>query len=371
MCKFYICSNEILENFARIRKTVGKKVKVCAVIKANAYGFGARKVVQLLNSQADYFAVARLTEYLQVKDELNKPCLILTPLNEKESAIAIKNGAEITISAGSSLEKINNVAAEANIKARVHIKLDTGMNRFGIKIPEELNRLLTKIKSLENIEIVGAFSHLYSAEDAETSTSQRERFLAYKKVFESHKCRPIYHFANSEGAKNPLNHFDMVRIGYDLYAGKEPSWHKLVTSVGEIKELSKGEIVSYGGKFRARKNMRIAICLAGYADGVKRQLSSRGKVLINGQEAAILGNVCMDCFMADITGIEGAKVGDEVVIFGKSQEKYVSVCDVAKLCDTIPYEIYTSISQRVKRVYFWRKNASNCRQISGEKASKP
>ena len=110
--------------------------------------------------------------------------------------------------------------------------------------------------------------------------------------------------------------------------------------------------------------MKIAICLAGYADGVNRLLSRKGKVLINGQEAKILGDICMDCFMADITAIEGVKVGDEVVIFGKSGEKYISVCDVAKLCGTIPYEIFTSISQRVKRVYKWRKDAGYSWKVS-------
>lgn len=364
MCKFYICSNEILENFARVRKTVGKKIKICAVIKANAYGFGARKIVQLLNSQADYFAVARLTEFLQVKDELKKPCLILTPLSDKESAIAVKNSAEITITNHTNLQLIDRAAEESGTKARVHIKLDTGMNRFGIKNQEELKNLISSIKKHNNIEIVGAFSHLYEAENPNTSKQQRERFLDFKNIFLQSKLNILFHLANSEGLKEPENRFDMVRVGYELYGGKARSDHKFVSTVGEIKQLKKNEIVSYGGKFKAKKNTRIAICLSGYADGVKRILSNRGRVLINGQEAKIVGSVCMDCFMADITGIDGVKVGDEVVIFGKSYEKYISVCDVAKLCDTIPYEIYTSISQRVKRVYYWRRNAGYRGQIS-------
>ncbi len=369
MCKFIINTKELLASFTKAKARLLPKTKICLVVKANAYGFGQDKVCTLFNRLADYFAVARLSEFLKVREVTNKPCLILSPLTNREMSIAIKSGAEITLSSQTDIDFLEKVASSNNTFAKVHLKLDTGMNRYGIKSCEELASTLEKLKEKKHIKVVGAFSHLYNADDETITKKQREKFIEMKNIILQHGFSPIFHLASSHGIKDKESQFDMVRLGFDLYFS-QASKHKFVTYINEIKSVKEGETISYNGTFVAKSDMKIAVCAAGYADGVNRLLSNRGKVLIRGEEAKIVGNVCMDSFMADITDIEGAELGDEVVIFGKSGEKYISVCSVAQLCGTIPYEIYTNISLRVKRIYTWRNNASYSGKVWGKKTYK-
>lgn len=353
MCEFEINLKEILKNFNEVKNCLDENVKVCVVVKANAYGFGAGKICQLLNYKADYFAVARLCEFLKIREIVSKPVLILSPLSENEMRVAVSKNAEISISDVESLVQVNKIAKRKNKIAKIHVALDTGMNRFGIKTEVDLKKFLKLLKKMENVQVVGTFSHLYDAENEEKTSVQRDMFLKFKKMIEKQKFHPIFHFANSVGLKDKSNQFDMVRLGIDLYLSKNDK-HKLKSNILLVKEVKKGETISYGGTFRADKNMRIAICSGGYADGISRSLSSRGDVLISGKRASIVGTICMDVFMCDITEIEGVKVGDEVVIFGSQKESAISVCEIASKCDTISYEIFTRISERVKRVYRWR-----------------
>ena len=363
MCKFVINVKEILANLTKVKTFLPKNTKVCAVIKANAYGFGSVKMARLLSKSVDYFAVARLCEFMKINElNLKLPCLILSPLNEKENRVAIKNGAEITISTSTNIIDIQKHAEKNGQKAKVHIKLDTGMNRYGIKTERELTQLLKQLKLCKNIEVVGAFTHVYDARNSKNTLNQRHIFIRFRKIIESFGFKPLYHFANSIALRNKENCFDMVRLGFDLYSGKHISEHKFTTFIREIKSIEKGEIVSYNANFKAKKHMQIAVCGAGYADGISRKLSKKGFVLIEGERAKILGDICMDSFMVDVSNIPKAKIDSEVVIFGKSGESYISVCDIARICDTIPYEIYTNISQRVKRVYVWGKK---CRLLQG------
>lgn len=353
MCEFEINLKEILKNFNEVKNCLGGNVKICVVVKANAYGFGAGKICQLLNHKADYFAVARLCEFLKIREMVSKPVLILSPLSETEMKVAVSKNAEISISDVESLVKVNKISKSKNKIAKIHVALDTGMNRFGIKTENDLKTFLRTLKKMKNVQVVGAFSHLYDSENKEKTLVQREMFLKFKKLIEKQKFYPIFHFANSLGLKDKSNQFDMVRLGIDLYLSKN-DMHKLKANILLVKEVKKGETISYGGTFRADKNMRIAVCSGGYADGISRFLSSRGDVLISGKRSSIVGTICMDVFMCDITEIGGVKVGDEVVIFGSQKESAISVCEIASKCDTITYEIFTRISERVKRVYRWR-----------------
>ena len=364
MCKFIICSNEILDNLKEIKTKVNKNTLVCAVVKADAYGFGMVKVCELLKGSVDYFAVAKLSEFLKYKElEIDKPCLILSPLNIRELKIAINAGAEIGLFCEEDVSAIEGVCKKLNKKACVHIKVDTGMNRYGIKDEKELIHVLKKLRDSEYIKIVGCYSHFYNAEKTQILQKQIKIFEKFRKITLSFGFKPIFHIANSEGIKTKQSVFDMVRCGISLYQKDGLSEHKFVCEISQIKEIKKGEIVSYSGTFKAKKDMRIAICNAGYADGVNRLLSNRGEVIINNCKCKIVGNVCMDCFMVDVSKCNIIKKGDEVVVFGKVKELSISVCDVAKICGTIPYEIYTSISRRVKRVFRWRQYEHYNRKI--------
>ena len=353
MCEFVVNLKEILKSFDKAKSNLKKGVKVCTILKANAYGFGARKICGLLKLKTDYFAVARLSEFLKIRDLTTKPILILSPLNQNEIKVAIDQGGEISVGSVDNLKLVSAVAKNKHKVAKIHIVLDTGMNRFGFKSFTELEKMLDMAKELKNIQIVGAYSHIYDASNQESTIKQRDKFLEFKYQIEKHGFKPIFHFANSEGLKNKENQFDMVRLGFDLYFSASDC-HMFRANVLEIKNVMCGENISYSQAYSAPSDMRIAICSAGYADGVPRCLSSKGKVIVCGKEAKIIGRVCMDVFMCDISNIESVRVGDEVVIFGKQKQSSISVCQVAQNCDTIAYEIYTGISDRVKRVYKWR-----------------
>ncbi|MBQ7467083.1 MAG: alanine racemase [Clostridia bacterium] len=367
MCRFLIDLKAILDNFNKAKKKLGSGVEICVVVKANAYGFGAEKIAKLLEMQADCFAVARMSEFLKLKEyKIKKPVLILSPLLKNDMKIAIKNGAEITIASIESLLFALSYAKEQNTVAKVHLKVDSGMNRYGFKDLKEFKEALKLIKRSKYARLVGVYSHF--ADNAfDSAKSQFETFEAFKKIVLKSGLRPIFHMASSLALANKDYQLDMVRLGIDLYLSDR---HSFETEILQIKTIKSGEKVSYGGTFVAENDMKIAVCGAGYADGVSRKLSSLGEVIVNGKKAEIIGRVCMDCFMIDINNVD-AKVGDKVLIFGKMQENFISVCDVAKKCDTIPYEIYTGISARVKRVYHWGQYAGNFRKIQGQKAYKP
>ena len=272
--------------------------------------------------------------------------------------VAIKNGAELTVSSVESLKAVNDYAKSNKIIAKVHLKVDTGMSRFGFNDFKEFKTALKLVKKCEFISVNGVYSHFYDSDD-ETLEKQYVEFEKYRLLALKCKIKPIFHMASSSVLANKKYQFDMVRLGIDLYLSEN---HSFETNILQIKNLKAGDKVGYGGTFKAQKNMKIAVCGAGYADGVCRKLSVIGSVLIGDKIVPIVGRICMDCFMVDVSNID-AKVGDKVLIFGKMRENYISVCEVAHKCDTIPYEIYTNISSRVKRVYWWGDYAGNFRKI--------
>lgn len=352
MCEFVINLKEILNNFNRAKAKLEKNVKVCAVIKADAYGFGANKICQLLNIKADYFAVARLSEFLRIEKIAQKPILILSPLSERETKVAIERDAELSISSIERLRIANNIARAKHKKAKIHLVVDTGMNRFGLKTIAELKSFLKALNKLKNIELVGVYSHLFDAGDSQRTSLQNEKFNEFRSIILKFGFTPIFHLVNSIGLNDKQNQFDMVRLGLGIYHSKSNA-HCFKAQIVELKDILKGEYIGYSGTFIAERQMRVAVCSAGYADGVPLAISNCGQVLVNGQKANVVGRVCMDCFMCDVSGV-GCEIGDEVVIFGGQKESVISVCELAHRCGTIEYEIYTGISDRVKRVYKWR-----------------
>ena len=366
MSKFVIYLGEILKNLNSIKSAI-KKTKICAVVKANAYGFGYKKICYLLRNSVDYFAVSCLKEFLDYKElEINVPCLILSPLNKKDMLVAIENGAEITLTSVESLKCAQEIAKKKNRRVNAHLKLDTGLSRYGISDVQHLNRFLEALKNSNRVELIGVYSHALDGYNEKQTNLQIENFKRSIEIIRSKGYNPIKHFASTSLLNTKESLFDMVRIGFGLYYQNDKSNHRLESSIVEIKTLKKGQSVGYKSEFKAKKQTQIAICAIGYADGIPRNIVKHGYVLIKGVKCKVVA-IFMDSIAVNIGDNSFINVGDSVVFFGNIDQHRLSVCEMALNCDTIPYEIYSRISSRVKRIYKWRKNAGYNRKVSSKK----
>ena len=336
-------------NVLNLKSNLGRYTKICAVVKANAYGVGLEKVSKHLRNIVDYFAVARVYEAVKLRNYgIYSKILILSPIvDERQILLAIKYNTELTVNSLDELEKINRVAINAGEIAKVHLKVDSGMNRFGVKNLYEFKEILEVANSCYNISVVGLFSH-FAVSDEDSMNNQIQEFEKYIRFCHKKRFYPLVHMASSKQVSNRKCSYDMVRIGLNLYDNDD-----ILTFSGtilEVKELKKGEKLGYDQAFTANTSMTIACVDIGYADISVRKLSRTGQVLVNGKRCNIVGNVCMDCLFVDITDID-AHVGESVVLFGKQKENYISICEIAKGCDTINYDLLSSMSERVKRIY--------------------
>jgi alanine racemase len=256
------------------------------------------------------------------------------------------------------LDEFINALIRKNINSYpIHLKLDTGMNRLGF-VQEDLNELIAHLNAQPEVFVKSVFSHLAAADDPTEEKFTQEQITTFKEFSTHLKTNLGYsfieHIANSAATLNyPNSHFDMVRLGIGMFGLVDSSADSLEdvltfgTQVSQIKKISKGSSIGYGRSFIAETNMKIAIIPVGYADGLRRELSQgKWSLIINGQRAPIVGNICMDMCMVDVSNLK-CRVGDDVQIFGKQN----SIVSMAKLLHTIPYEIISSISNRVHRVY--------------------
>lgn len=345
--KVNIC--EIKNNFEDVKKLLNNNQKICVVLKANAYGLGSKKICKLLNQDADYFAVSSPKEYYEIKTISKKPILILDPVYDGVKKL-LKDGAELTVSNFESLNIIDCVSKKLNIKARVHIAINTGMNRFGFKTKNDVLKLITIIKKSQNICVSGVFSHYFSSKSKLFAIYQFFLFNDYVTLFNKNFAeKPIFHLSNSAGVEL-FNGFDMARVGIKIFDNKKHNTLSLESKIIEIQTLKKGESAGYDGEFVSKKSgTKIAIVAIGYADGIFRNIVKKGYVLINDNYAKIVA-ICMDTMIVDVSNFS-SKIGDKVLIFGKDKTNQIFVCDVASWCDTISYEILTHISKRVRRKY--------------------
>ncbi len=354
-------------NFDAVREMLPKNIKILAVVKANAYGHGAVGVSKFLEDKADYLAVAATDEALELrKNGINCPILILGHIPYGDYDNIVKYNITPTISDFYEAELLSKAAVKAEVTSPMHIAVDTGMNRIGFKCDESSVEEIKKIKALPNIEIEGVFSHLAAADmlDKAYTKMQAEKFDGFVKTLcEIGVDAPIKHLYNSAAIADLEKKYDMVRQGIILY-GLRPSDEvefnninipqpvmSMKTRVVQVKTLPAGESISYGCTYTTEKETRVATLCAGYADGVTRVLSNNGEVLIRGKRAKIIGRVCMDQFMVDVTDIPEAQAGDTATIFGTDGEESISVDEIAKKANTINYEIICNINSRVTRVY--------------------
>jgi len=352
----------IRHNVSEIRRRIGNKRALMAVVKADGYGHGAVQVSQVaLRSGADYLGVTTPEEGQQLREAgIDVPIMILGLIQPEEAYKVVNLRLTQAVSSLQLLEALDQEARKACTRVNVHVKLDTGMGRIGVR-PDEAVPFIRKVKSFENLNLEGLFSHFSTADERDKTFSKQQLRLFAKVLREVQLAGievPIKHIANSAAILDlPQSYYDMVRAGimiYGLYPSKEVS-HSielqpamvLKTKVSAVKLVSAGTPVSYGRTFISRGKTTVATLPVGYADGYSRLLSNRGEVLIKGRRAPIIGSVCMDMCMVDISGMEGVQPGDEVIMFGKE----ISVDEVADKIGTINYEVVCAVSRRVPRIY--------------------
>ena len=361
--KVYISHKNLLHNFNLIQEAVAP-AGVMGVVKANAYGHGIVEAAHsLVKAGAAYLGVAFPEEGLQLRQAgIRTPILVFGAQNGDLFEMCLENNLEITLTDGYQLERLRKLYEKTGKKAKVHIKVDTGMNRFGFPY-ETFDETILNIFDLPYIDVKGVYTHFSSADEENPSYTlfQLERFLHVKEIIRKHnKSKLLFHAANSAAImKFPQAYLDLVRPGVMLY-GNPPgpdfklSWPlkevmRFVSQVTLIKELKPDEAVSYNCRFYTRKNTRIAVIPVGYADGYSRQLTNRAQVLIRGRRFPVVGTVCMDAIMVNLEDSRDIRVGDEVVLFGAQGDEHITIVEMSRLQDTIPYEVTCRVSARVPR----------------------
>jgi alanine racemase len=379
MKKVYRCWAEIdldalRGNLAWIRHRVGREVKVITVVKADAYGHGLKSIAALLmQSGTDVFGVANLAEAAAIRS-VGKgwPILMLGACLPEEVEIATRDDVMPTISSLREAELFSRTAVRLGKVVSVHIKIDTGMGRLGVSLAEA-NDLIKRVASLPGLRLAGIYTHYAAAEDdAKFSRNQCKRFTELVDSILKQQTVEYVHVNNSAAVLfEPCSVFNTVRPGLLVYgvlpAGKRRlpkaalqhvrpalSWK---CRVSFVKEVPAKMPLSYGRSFITRKKTRVATVTAGYGDGYLRAGSNRAKVLVQGVRCPVLGRVTMDQMLVDVTGVPSVEAGDEVVLIGAQGTEAIGVGELAKWCQTIPWEILTNITYRVPRIYIGQQAA--------------
>ncbi len=358
----------IAYNIRNIRKRTAEGTGIIGIIKADAYGHGSVETAKvLLDNGADWLAVAVVDEGLNLrKNGIDAPILLLGYTPELRLDDVINNGFIQTVYSYDTAEKLSKAAVRLSKTAVIHIKIDTGMGRIGYRVNEESADEILKISKLPNIDVNGMFTHFSTADEADKTYTleQYNKFVKMNDMLEERGLHiPVRHASNSAAIIDFDNMmFNMVRPGIILY-GAYPSDDvkkenlsimpamSIKTHVSYVKDVNKGDSISYGRKYIAPEKRRIATIPVGYADGFIRAYSNGGKVLVRGQYAPIVGRICMDQFMVDVTDIDGVEVNDEVVLMGKQGDKEITADFIASVLDTINYEVFCTLSKRVPRQY--------------------
>ena len=356
-------------NLRQIRRLVGPDVKICPAVKADAYGHGAVEVSRtVLDAGADMLGVATPEEAIDLrKAGISAPILVFGCIFPDQIPDVIAHDITTMTCDIQCAREISQQAQAAGKIIKVHIKVDTGMGRVGVQIRETLDFAL-EISKLPGLEIEGIFTHFPSA-DEEDMTFTQAQISDFHEVVQALEASgisiPIRHTSNSAAImRAPDSYFNMVRPGimlYGLYDGvKEIELRQamtLKTKIAFLKELPPGRTVSYGRTFIADKPTLVATLPIGYADGYNRMLSNRAPALVRGTRVPVIGRVCMDQTMLDVTSVPGVSVGDEVVLYGRQGDENISIEEIASLLGTISYEVACWVSMRVPRVYVRGDNA--------------
>lgn len=359
----------IASNMERMKQNLNPWTKIIAVIKADGYGHGAVQIAQMLEG-VEYiwgFAVATLDEAVVLKSEgIQKPILVLGCVFPDQYMEMLKYDIRMNVYSEEMAESISQMAAREGMTAYMHIKLDTGMSRLGFDTSKESVEAICRINKLKNVCMEGIFTHFAKADEIDKTFTQKQiqDFIwMTEKLKEKNVVFQYEHCANSAAIIDvPEAHFHLVRAGistFGLYPSEEVNKDNvrlkpalaLKSHVAFVKEIEPGTPISYGGTYVSEQKMRIATIPVGYADGYPRSLSNVGHVLIRGKKAPIVGRVCMDQFMVDVTNIDGVSFGDNVTLIGKDGNETITVEDLGELSGRFNYEFICDLGKRIPRVY--------------------
>ena len=367
-CYAEISLEAIGHNIREVKKRLPEGVKLLGVVKANAYGHGAVPVASYLENQVDYFATATIEEAVELRENgITAPILILGYVSPSQYGDLVEYDITQTIDSYAQALALEKEAARQNRKAKAHLAVDTGMTRIGFQVTEHDADEAAKIADLPHIELEGMFTH-FSCADQEDKTYCSMQMEKYDKMTallaERGVTIPLRHICNSAGIMEFDDHrFEMVRSGiitYGIYPSEEVKKERLdlipvlswKSHVIHVKEVGPGIGVSYGATYVTEKPMtRIATVSAGYADGYPRALSNQGCVLIHGKKAPIIGRICMDQMMVDVTDIPDVQVEDVVTLVGTDGDETITIEEIANPAARFDYEMLCDISSRVTRVY--------------------
>lgn len=354
-------------NYNNTRAKLPQGCKLLGVIKADAYGHGAVELARFLENKCDFFGVACIEEAVELKKaDIKTPILILGYVAPAFYDLVVKYDIRIPVFSYDTAKALSDEAVKQGKTVPFHFCIDTGMSRIGFQVNEESADICKEICALPNIEAEGLFSHFATADESDLTRAlaQREKYKAFVEMLENRGIQiPIKHLNNSAGIMNFDEYFDMCRMGiilYGLYPSEEVdkslldikpvmSW---LTHISHIKTLEAGREVSYGGTFKTTEPRVIATIPVGYADGYPRCLSNKGRVIINGQYAPIVGRVCMDQFMVDVTDIDGAEIDSTVTLVGKDGDAELSMEEVSNSAYSFNYELPCRVARRVPRTYY-------------------
>lgn len=351
------------ENMRKIRNSVDPRVKVLAVVKADGYGHGAVETARAaLTGGADMLAVASVAEGTVLRNNgIRVPILVLGAVTASDVKEGVEKGLTQTVCSRQMIELCENAAASLGKQTEVHIKIDTGMGRIGIRTEEEMLGLKEALSLSPHVRLTGVFTHFSDADDGEDGMKYTEK--QFKRFLELTRDLPkevLRHCSNSAAIQRcPDYALDMVRAGISLYGyppvsernpGLEPCM-RWTAKISFIKDLPQGEYISYGRTYRTERPIRAATITCGYADGYHRSASGKAEVLIHGKRAPVLGRICMDQMVVDVSDIREAAPEDEVVLMGTDGEDRITAEDIAAWSGTISYEILLSVGSRVERVF--------------------
>jgi len=360
--------DNLIYNVTQIRKRVGGDVKIAAVVKANGYGHGSMEISgALLESGVDMIAVSSINEAIEIRKGFPKAqTLVLGSIAQDNIDDAVRYGVIQTVVSYPQAVAISRAAEKLGMGVSIHIKVDSGMNRIGFYPDEDSLREILKIEQLPNIKINGIFSHFATADELDKGFTRQQfaKFVRFVERLEREGMPiPIKHISNSAGVIDmPEMNLSMVRPGIMLY-GVYPSAHvdrgaidlrpvmTLKARISFIKTLPEDGGISYGLSYQGHSGQRVATIPVGYADGYTRLLSNIGEVIIHGKKTRVVGTICMDQCMIDVTDIDEAEIGDEVILFGTDGINEIKVEEVAEKCGKISYELLCAIGRRVPRIY--------------------
>ena len=353
-------------NLNELKKLLAPDVKTMCVVKADAYGHGSERVALFLEDKCDYFAVASLDEGMELRSAgIKKPILVLSYTSPLEFEELIENDITATVFETESAKLLSKAAEKLGKTAKVHLAVDTGMGRIGFFDNESGADEVKTVSELPGLFLEGLFSH-YACSDIdnkESVNSQTARFNNFIRMIEERGVDiPVKHICNSVSVIEGENNYDMVRLGvalYGIYPSREIHSERLClipamkveSHIIYVKTVSGGTKIGYGQTYTAPDERKIATVSIGYADGYNRCMTGKGYVLIKGQKAPVVGRVCMDQIMVDVTGIDGVQCGDRAVVLGKDGTAEITAEEIGKMCDSFSYEVLCNFMPRVKRIY--------------------